>query len=121
VTRSSLNQSFYTQIFAAAAGLKLSNQSLDGYSWWWNPTNIQNLRLNKKGYDFVIKIAKIQTYEIILQQPLLSHHFIKLSRLNLGPYYLKGHNKIILLDDKVATMLMLHAGDLGQYLENLQL
>lgn len=121
MTRSSLNQSFYTKIFADAAGLKLLDQNVDCYSWWWNPTTIQNLRLNKKGYDFVKKIAKIQTYEITLQQPLLSHHLIKLSRLNLGPYYLKGHNKIILLDDKVATMLMLHAGNLGQYLENLQL
>jgi len=47
-----------------------------------------------------------------------------LARINLGPYYLQTKNTgavIMLTDSEAAAMLTLHAGNLGQYLENLQL
>ena len=121
VSKSSLNQHFYTKVFLNAANwpLELANDNLN--SWWWTPKNHNNLRLKKSGYDFVKSVAKITTYVITLEQPLLAHHLIKLARLNIGPYYVQNNNKLVILDEEVATMLTLHAGNLGRYLENLQL
>jgi hypothetical protein len=91
--------------------------------WWWNNTNINHLRLSFKGINFVNKQTKIPIYTIDIAHPLLSTHFIQLTRINIGPYYIHStstHNKIMLLKNESATMLTLHAGNLGQYLKNLE-
>lgn len=93
-------------------------------NWWWNHTNVYHLRLSLLGIQFVNKQAKIQIYTINLAHPLLSTHLVNLTRIDIGPYYIHNtskNNKILLLNEESATMLTLHAGNLGQYLENLQL
>ncbi len=98
--------------------------TIDAGSFWWNTANQNHLRLSKNGITFIKKQAKLPIYNISVSHPLLSTHLIKLARINLGPYYLQVKEKdavIILLDKEIATMLMLHAGNLGQYLDNLQL
>ncbi len=93
-------------------------------NWWWNHIDVNHLRLSLLGIQFVNKQAKIPVYTINISHPILSTHLIKLTRINIGPYYLHAtqkNNKIMLLDNEAATMLTLHAGNLGQYLENLEL
>ncbi len=112
-----------------AAGLDETDISArSGYwvEWWWNNINPFHLRLSLKGVKFVRKQTKIPIYTIDISHPLLSTHLIKLSRMPIGPYYIHQHtegktNRITVLDQEVATMLTLHAGNLGQYLENLNL
>jgi len=124
VTKSTLDQNYYTRTFLRSAGLDENSQSEYWADWWWNPTSSLHLRLSVNGIKFIKKQTQIPIHSIIISHPLLSTHLIKLARINLGPYYLHVKEKdavIMVLDQEVATMLTLHAGNLGQYLENLQL
>lgn len=92
--------------------------------WWWNHTNPNHLRLSADGIKFIKKQTELPIYSIEVSHPLSSKHLINLTRINVGPFYLYHTVKkttLFLLDKDVATMLTLYAGDLGQYLENLQL
>ena len=111
-----------------AAGMEITMpaRSNNWADWWWNHVNPFHLRLSVNGIKFVKKQTKIPIYTIDIAHPLLSTHLIKLARIPIGPYYIHPNNgmktnKIMVLDQEVATMLTLHAGNLGQYLENLQL
>jgi hypothetical protein len=124
VTKSTLNQSECTRIFLEAAGIDNSSNVIDIGRFWWNPTNPNHLRLNSVGLTFIKKQTKLPIYTINVSHPLLSTHLIKLARINLGPYYLQTKTTgavIMVINQEVATMLTLHAGNLGGYLENLQL
>ena len=127
MTKSTLNQFEYTRLFLQAAGIDEQKHPTDYWlEFWWNHTNPDHLRLSNQGIKFIKKQTKIPIHSIHISHPLLSTHLIRLARINLGPYYLhtKVNEKdsvIMVLDKEVATMLMLHAGNLGQYLDNLQL
>lgn len=124
MTKSTHNQQSYTEGILAAAGRSSSEYPLYIKIWWWNHTNSNSLRLSADGIKFVKKQTKIPIYQIEVSHPLSSKHLVYLTRTNIGPFYLQHTNKkctIFLLDKEVATMLTLHAGNLDQYLENLQL
>ena len=125
MTKSTLNQFEYTRLFLREAGVDEETYTTDYWLvFWWNHTNPDHLRLSAKGIKFIKKETKIPIYFIEISHPLLSTHLIKLARINIGPYYLHAKERgatIMVLDQEVATMLTLHAGNLGQYLENLQL
>jgi hypothetical protein len=89
--------------------------------WWWNYTNPSVLRLNKFGIQFIKKKTKIPTYHFELSPPLTSKNLIQLSRIFTCPYYIKGSDELILLGEKESVMLKLHADNLGQYLETLEI
>ena len=123
MTKSTLNQSEYTRLFLREAGMDEEKNTTDYWMlFWWNHTNPNHLRLSTKGIKFIKKETKIPLYSIEVAHPLLSTHLVKLARINLGPYYLTVREKdssITVINQEVATMLMLHAGNLGQYLDNL--
>ena len=123
MTKSTLNQSEYTRVFLREAGMDEEKNTSDYWLlFWWNHTNQNHLRLSTKGIKFIKKETKIPLYSIEVAHPLLSTHLVKLARINLGPYYLTVREKdsvITVINQEVATMLMLHAGNLGQYLDNL--
>lgn len=121
MTKSTLNQSHYTRVFLEAAGIGMDNFEYYRRDWWFNHTVPSNLRLSKSGIVFVEKYAKITTYQIELANPLLSRTFVQLSRLFTCPYYIKKNNKIVLLGEEETVLLSLHANNLQQYLDNLQL
>lgn len=123
MTKSTLNQFDYARLFLTDAGIDEQNNSIDIGSFWWNTVDLNHLRLSLSGITFIKKQTKLPIYTINISHPLLSRHLIKLSRIRIGPYYLhQTHNKttIVLLDQESATMMTLHAGNLGQYLDNLQ-
>lgn len=123
MTKSTLNQSEYTRLFLREAGIDEQQNTTDYWlGFWWNHTNPNHLRLSVDGIKFIKKQTKIPLYSIEVAHPLLSTHLVKLARINLGPYYLTVREKdsgITVINQEVATMLMLHAGNLGQYLDNL--
>lgn len=124
MSRSTLSQTDYHDLFLESAGLDHNSDTIDRSQIWWNPTNPNHLRLSNIGITFVKKQTKLPIYTINVSHPLLSTHLIKLARINLGPYYLQTKNTghvIMLIDGEAAAMLALHAGNLGQYLENLQI
>lgn len=88
-------------------------------SWWRNPMNSSSLRMTYPGYKFFSKILGIKTYPIELSEPLKSKHLLQLERLFSEPYYI-NQESIIVFGEGDAIMLQLHAGNLPQYLENLQ-
>ena len=45
---------------------------------------------------------------------------LQLERLLDQPYYIPTYKRILVLDETTAVMLQLHAGNLAQYLDNLQ-
>ena len=123
MTKSTLNQSEYTRLFLCAAGIDEQKNTIDVGSFWWQTVNPNHLRLSVNGVSFIKKHTKIPIYTIYIAHQLLSTHLIMLSRVKLGPYYLHTKEKnsaMMLINDEAATMLTLHAGNLGQYLENLK-
>jgi hypothetical protein len=63
----------------------------------------------------------VPVYDFELPTPLTNKNLIQLSRILTCPYYIKSLKEIMLLGDKEATMLSLHAHNLEQYLNNLQI
>ena len=89
--------------------------------WWWNHTDPKNLRLSKSAIQFINKFTQIPVYECILPEPLRNRTLIQLSRLMTCPYYIHKIDKISVLGEEEFVMLKLHADNLQQYLDNLQL
>jgi hypothetical protein len=121
VTKSTRNQQSYTEGILAAAGYSSSECSQYIRVWWWNHTDPTNLRLSKSGLQFIKKFTKISIYECTLSEPLRNRTLIQLSRFFTCPYYLQGKDKIILLGEQETVMLKLHADNLQQYLDTLEI
>ena len=121
MTKSTRNQQSYTEGILAAAG-RNSSEYLNFVSvWWWNHTDPKNLRLSKSGLQFIKKFTKIPVYECSLSEPLRNRTLLQLSRLFTCPYYIEKPDRIILLGEQETVLLKLHADNLQQYLDNLQL
>jgi hypothetical protein len=121
VTKSTRNQQSYTEGILAAAGYDSSVYPQYLPVWWWNPTDPHNLRLSKSGLAFIKKFTKIPVYECTLAEPLRNRTLIQLSRLFTCPYYITKLDSLVLLGEQETTMLKLHADNLQQYLDNMQL
>ena len=121
MTKSTHNQQSYTEGILAAAGYSSSEYPQYIRVWWWNPTDPKSLRLSKSGWQFIKKFTKIPMYECVLVEPLRNRTLIQLSRLFTCPYYLQGKDKIILLGEQETVILKLHADNLQQYLDTLEI
>ena len=121
MTKSTRNQSDYTRIFIEAAGIEMIYFKYYCKDWWWNHTNPNQLRLSKIGIAFIKKNTKIPVYECTLPEPLRNRTLIQLSRLMTCPYYIHKIDQISVLGEEEYVMLKLHADNLQQYLNNLQL
>lgn len=76
--------------------------------------------MTRYGLEFFTKKIDLATYKIKLDKPLSFKHLIQLERLFTAPYFL--HNgAITVFSEQDAVMLQLHAGNLDQYLDNLQI
>lgn len=121
MTKSTHNQQSYTKSILQAAGHDAAEYSQYIKTWWWNHTDPTSLRLSQSGLKFIKKFTKIPTYEVDLPDPLLNRTLLQMSRLLTCPYYINKHTKITLLGEQETVMLKLHADNLQQYLDNLQL
>lgn len=120
MSKSTLNQIDYTRLFAARAKLDITNLNRYHKDWWWNYTDPRNLRLSKNGFKFV-NDSKITCYDIQLTEPLRNRTLIQMSRLLTCPYFIKKLDLVYLLGEEESVLLKLHADNLQQYLDNLQL
>lgn len=120
MTKSTLNQFDYTRNFLSKAGIDNSNFDRYHKEWWWNHTDSKNLRLSMVGFKFVQQY-KIPKYEIVLSESLRNRTLIQMSRLLTCPYYIKKLDIVYLLGEEESVLIALHADNLQQYLDNLQL
>ena len=121
MTKSTHNQRAYTESILQAAERDTSEYIRYVKIWWWNHTDPYSLRLSQPGLKFIKKFTKIPTYEVNLPGPLLNRTLLQMSRLLTCPYYINKHTQITLLGEQETVMLRLHADNLQQYLDNLQL
>ena len=121
MTKSTRNQQSYTEGILAAAGHDPSEYLQYIRVWWWNPINPTSLRLAKSGWQFIKKFTKIPIYECSLSEPLRNRTLLQLSRLFTCPYYIEKSDKLIILGKQETVLLKLHADNLQQYLDNLEL
>jgi hypothetical protein len=121
VTKSTRNQQYYTETILQAAGQDTAVYLQYIKVWWWNHTDPTMLRLSQSGLKFINKFTQIPTYAVDLPNPLLNRTLLQMSRLLTCPYYINKHTKITLLGEEEYVMLKLHADNLQQYLDNLQL
>ncbi len=121
MTKSTRNHQSYTEGILAAAGYSTSEYPQYIRVWWWNHTDPNNLRLSKPGLQFIKKFTQIPVYECLLPEPLRNRTLIQLSRLMTCPYYIQKLDRIILLGEEETVLLKLHADNLQQYLDNLEL
>lgn len=87
--------------------------------WFRNPVNHNSLRLTHQGFQWINKHSTVQSYDVVLNCDVFSKQLIQLERVFHSPYYLTP-TKIKVFSEEDAIMLQLHAGDLAQYLNNLQ-
>lgn len=78
------------------------------------------MRLTRTGYAWTMKHSQWKYHEIKLSHKINSKHLLQLERLLQEPYYIKDLSHLIVSSETDAVMLQLHAGDLGQYLDNLK-
>lgn len=122
MTKSIRKQLEYTQEFIAAAATPSQYNAHDCWlKWWWNHTDTKNLRLTRAGIDFVVKKTKLPVYQIPLSDKLRNKDLIALARLFTCPYYITKLDQLMLLGEEETVLLKLHADNLQQYLDNLQL
>ena len=90
------------------------------HSLWHNVLNPNSLRLTNGGYAWVIKHCKQTAYNIKVAKSMTNRVLLQLDHLMAAPYCLVNRNAIKLLGEQDAIMLQLHAGDLEQYLNNIE-
>jgi len=88
--------------------------------WWFNGINPASLRLSKPGVTWFLQQSKFKFVGVELSIGIRGKHLLQLERLLDEPYYIRTHKNIMVMSEVTAVMLALHAGDLGQYLDNLQ-
>ncbi|CAB4133662.1 hypothetical protein UFOVP257_384 [uncultured Caudovirales phage] len=121
MNKSTHDQEYYTRAFLRAAGIDENNFTSYIKSWWWNHTNPLVLRLNKFGLQFIKGHTKIPIYHFKLSHPLSNRNLIQLNRVFTCPYYIKGLDEMMLLGEQESVMLKLHADNLQQYLDTLEI
>jgi hypothetical protein len=121
VTKSTLNpQQAWAHKAIAAAGLEPDMVGDVSKLWWRNFLNKSSLRLTWPGFVWFTKKSKFAAHDIVLDKGITGKQMLQLERLFSDPYYLRdGH--ILVFGEQDAIMLQLHAGNLGQYLDNLQM
>jgi hypothetical protein len=87
--------------------------------WWFNGINPLSLRLSRAGAKWFDDDAKFHFYHIQLKTQITGKQMLQLERLFDCPYYLTNKG-IYMLDEATYIMLQLNAGNLAQYLDNLE-
>ena len=93
----------------------------DRYQWFFNPTKPTSMRLSKIGATWLAKKTEFVFHNIGLDRPITPKMLIQLERLLTEPYYIKELTELWVHSETYAIMLTLHAGNLGAYLDSLQL
>lgn len=88
--------------------------------WFRNPTNHQSLRLTRPGFIWFSIKAQFTFHNIELEEGIKSRQLLQLERLFTAPYFIASQKELYLMSEQDAIMLTLHAGNLAQYLDNLQ-
>ena len=120
MTASIHKQQQFQERFIIAAGYPVERFTGVEFTWWFNPTNHNGLRLTRTGYQWTMKHSRWQYHEIKLSHKIRSKHLLQLERLLQEPYFVKDLTHLIVSSETDAVMLQLHAGNLAQYLDNLQ-
>ena len=89
--------------------------------WFRNPTNHRSLRLTAYAWKIWHQHGDFVFHTVKLNSVVTGRQMLQLERLFTAPYYIKGDSSICVLSEQDAVMLQLHAGNLGQYLDNLQM
>ena len=87
--------------------------------WWFNGINPISLRLSRVGAEWFDISAKFHFYHINLTSPITGKQMLQLEKLFDAPYYLTT-KRVYMLDEANYIMLQLNAGNLAQYLDNLE-
>ena len=114
------SQAFWQTEFISSSGLDESRFAGVEYQWWFNPTNPNSLRLTRTGSAWIKKYTKLRFYNIDLAQKIFPKQLLQLERLVKSPYYIQNLQKLEVIDETTVIMLQLHAGNLAQYLDNLE-
>ena len=88
--------------------------------WWRNPTNHRSMRLTKIGFNFFVTQLELPVHRITLTAQILPKQMIQLERQFKNPYYIEKLDTLAVFSEEDAIMLQLHAGNLAQYLDNLE-
>lgn len=106
--------------FVAASENQLATTSHLRALWWRNPTNHNSLRLTHQGFHWVNKNTTIPSWSVHVPDPINGKQLVQLERVFTSPYFLAKLG-IWVYSEQDYIMLQLHSGNLGAYLDNLQL
>ena len=87
-------------------------------TWWYNPTNPKSLRLTKTVFNAIRQHNHIKFHKFELPASILPKTLVQLERIFTEPYFILNLTTIYVHSESDAMMLMLHANNLQQYLDN---
>ena len=117
-----LDQTGWTAKFVEASGRTSDGLFLERLrkSWWFNPLNVNSMRLSKEGVNYATFHAKIHYYTHDLEQIILPKTLLQLEKIIQYPYYIAQIKKIIVFDEVTSLTLTMYNNNLQTYLDNVQ-
>ena len=89
---------------------------------WYNPLKPHHsLRVTDEGKKWIMSACGLPIYHFRLTEKMNNQHLLQLDHLITSPYYIRSRNYLELFGEEDAIMLTLHAGNLAQYLQTLEL
>ena len=89
---------------------------------WFNPLSPHHsLRVTDEGKKWIMSSCDLPIYHFKLTKTINNQQLLQLDHLIESPYYIRSRHMLELFGEDDAIMLSLHAGNLAQYLQNLEL
>lgn len=91
--------------------------------WWVTPCSFYGLNLTRDGHMFLSTVLKLPHHQHKLTNTTRSMKLtLRMNKYLSAPFYLSnnvtGGDYIVVYGKSDSLMLVLHGGDLGQYMEN---
>jgi hypothetical protein len=91
------------------------------YILWFNPLNINSLRLTSTGFNYFSNRAKLTFYKHCTSLPLKPKTLLQIEKNFTYPYYIIDLKTISISDAELSSVLLLYSNNLQQYLDNIDL
>ena len=86
--------------------------------WWHNPVNPNSLRLTVGAWHVLKACKEVPHWKFDLPIQVLPKSYLQLEKHFASPYYIPNAKTIIVFSERESMMLVLHANNLQQYLDN---
>lgn len=114
-----LNSSQYTEKIIQELKLDISNKIFYLWKWFYNPSDIDNIRLSSEGFKLFKNILKLNSVEVKVEKPITNKSLLLLKRHIHYPYFYQNSKLLHFFGSEDSLMLTLNGNNLEHYLNSL--